>query len=178
MAESYYLWEDERVTGPHSLRVLQQKAEIRALDATSLLRHVHPQDAAWAPLSEFPELAALVLPTGERPRLQLGGRGPEAVAQAEAQRASISVEELLRQNRAQERLGEAPLVFPPGPDPYERRRRRFWVQALVLLLPAILLWAFGPLPRSSATASVLLGIVGAVLALLWWFNYVLKSPGE
>lgn len=122
MSPAYYLVEDGRSTGPHSLAVLRQKAEVHALRPDAL---VHPADAApdagWRPVSAEPELHALLFPA--RPAPSLGATRFESTnAASDASIAPFDITTALRDNAARQRAAEGELLEPQAPRSNNRRR--------------------------------------------------------
>lgn len=121
MSPAYYLVEDGRATGPHSLAVLRQKAEVHALRPDAL---VHPADAApdagWRPVSADPELHALLFPARSAPALG-AARFESANAASDASTAPFDIHAALRDNAARQRAAEGELLPPQPPRPNRRR---------------------------------------------------------
>ena len=122
MSPAYYLVEDGRATGPYSLAVLRQKAEIHALRPDAL---VHPADdapnASWRAISAEPELHALLFPARTAPVLGYARFEPTNTA-VDTSTAPFDVAAALRDNTARQRAAEGELLTPLPPRPNNRRR--------------------------------------------------------
>lgn len=133
MPQAYYIVEAEKATGPHSLVVLKQKAEIHVLSPDSL---VHPSEApagtAWTPIRELPALHELLFPTRTRPTLGTT-TFESANTQTESTTKAFSIEAALHENTARQRLAEGSLLKDIGPRP-NNRRRDFFVCTIALNL--------------------------------------------
>lgn len=126
MSELYYLAEDGRPTGPHSLVVLRQKAEIFVLRPDSLVIPASPAPAdpppAWTPIHALPDLHALLFP--KRTGLALGRAHVAAdVSRDDASLAPTHVPALLHDNTSRQVAAEGPLRPPPR-GAYRHRRTR------------------------------------------------------
>lgn len=124
----YFLSENGRRTGPHSLAVLKQKAEIGVIKPdTSLAPEVEPD--TWAPISDFQVLAEELFPA--RPRYSLGTRVVEKVNHASDNHSAPSVHEMLRDNLARQQAAEGELLKPLPPRSNRRRRDYLIVAGLI-----------------------------------------------
>lgn len=124
----FFLQENRLRTGPHSLAVLQQKAEIGVITPeTSLAPEADPD--GWAPISESQVLCEELFPA--RPRYTLGPRTVETVNTAADPHYAPSVQEMLRGNLSRQREAEGELLKPLPPR--SRRRRTDYVIVAVLL---------------------------------------------
>lgn len=165
MPEAYYLAEDGRATGPHSLAVLRQKAEIHVLFPESLvlpagLPAVAP--AAWTPIHALPELHDRLFPA--RARLSLGAAHvAQNISRDDATLAPTDVGALLRDNTARQLGAEGPLL-PPAGAPYRYRRPRDYAWCAGLLNAGCLAYGLS----FTFLNPFLLGLfVIGNLALLW-----------
>lgn len=163
-APQYYLVEDGQRTGPHTIAVLKQKAEIHVLTAETLITK-ESEPAAWQPLSASPELCAELIPA--RTRLTLGAHAIEQVNKSE-DLATPSVEELLQGNLARENAIRGQLLTPMPPRS-NRRRSDYLIMVALGNLAALAAYLFLP-----ANPMVLVSI-GSFVALynvgLVWILY-------
>lgn len=123
----YFLIEDGRRTGPHSMTVLRQKADIHVITPDT---PIAPEDApeTWAPLRDSSALCIELLPV--RPRYTLRASTIERV-NADEIPAAPSVKEILQSNLARERSVEGELLKPLPPR--SNRRRNDYLIAAGLL---------------------------------------------
>jgi hypothetical protein len=113
----FFLSENGLRTGPHSLVVLKQKAEIGVLRPdTSIAPESEPGD--WSPIHESQVLSEELFPA--RRQFTLGARTVEMV-NSSATQAAPSVEEMLRDNLARQRAAEGELLKPLPPRSNKRR---------------------------------------------------------
>lgn len=122
MSPAYYIVENGLSTGPHSLLVLKQKAEVHALRPDSL---VHPAEDAsgtrWTPIREIPGLHEHLFPAQES--FALGAvRFDSANIRADASVQAFEVDAALRENTARQRAAEGDLLRDIGARPNNRRR--------------------------------------------------------
>ena len=113
----YFLREDGRRTGPHSLAVLKQKAELGLITADTMLA-AEAEPETWAPLRDSQVLCEELIPA--RPHYTLGKREVERVNRADNP-AVPSVDEMLRANLARQKQAEGELLTPMPPRPNRRR---------------------------------------------------------
>ncbi len=146
MPPGYEIQENGRVTGPHSLVVLLQKAEIHALRPDTLVRLAASPSAPatpavsadsavrepepWLPIRDLPELHAHLFPARATHKLASPAT-PSATAAVtyatpnaayDAEHAGTDVFQILRDNSARERAAEGELLRDLGPRPNNRRR--------------------------------------------------------
>ncbi|MEO0055238.1 MAG: hypothetical protein RLZZ50_1185 [Verrucomicrobiota bacterium] len=130
MSPAYYLVEDGQTTGPHSLAVLRQKAEIHVLRPEAL---VHPADstpdAGWHPISSEPELLALLFPARTAPVLGKASFD-SSISARDASIVPFDVAAALRDNTARQVSAEAQIPLRPLVKIGGRRRRDFWIVVL------------------------------------------------
>lgn len=173
MKPPYLLLEDGRPTGPHSLLVLHQKADIRVLHPDSLVRPAESPDAPWIPVRAIPDLHALLFPPRSAPALaspRAAPPAPAASASAGAPARPVEVEALLRDNTA--RLVAAEHFNPGGLSSRRlRRHRSFLCSVLAFAAPAWALHRFGPLPKTEMTFILLASAVGVASLLSYWIIY-------
>lgn len=156
MSPAYYLVEEGHSTGPHSLAVLAQKAEVHALRPDSLVCPVESAEAPdWRPIRELPELHDHLFAPRTLPSL---GAARFAAVNSEIDQAAAPfvVEQALRDNTARQRAAEGELLKDLGPRPNRRRRDYLFcaggLNLFVLLLGPLIgygnpflvgLWAIG-----------------------------------
>ena len=160
----YFLREDGRRTGPHSLAVLKQKAELGLLTANSpLAPEAEPE--AWAPLGDSQVLREELLTA--HTHYTLGKREVETVNHAENP-ATPSVESILRGNLARQREVEGELLKPLPPRS-NRRRNDYLIAAIAgNLLAAI---GFIYLPGNPITFVYLIAFVTLYNTGLVWILF-------
>jgi hypothetical protein len=122
MRPAYYLLEDGQPTGPHSLTVLRQKADVHAIRPDTL---VHPAEhlagAAWTPIRDISALHDQLFPARHLPHL--GAARPHSTnAEVDATTAPTDVSTLLKDNTARQAAAEGVLLKDIGPRPNNRRR--------------------------------------------------------
>ena len=110
-APRYFLREDGRRTGPHSLSVLKQKAEMGLISADTLMAQENEPEA-WAALRDSQVLYEELLPAS--PHYTLAPREIIRVNHADNP-ATRSVEEMLRANLARQQQVEDELLKPLPP---------------------------------------------------------------
>lgn len=119
--------ENGLATGPHSLVVLRQKAEIRVIHADSLVRPAEASDAVpWLPIRSLPDLHADLFPPKTLPKLA-ASVAPFASANAPASHAHVpaaatDVFSILKDNSARDRASVDELLKDLGPRTNTRRR--------------------------------------------------------
>lgn len=69
MHPTYQLVEGDQVTGPHSLTVLRQKAEIRVINPDTPVRAIVQPPEPWRPIRDWPELHELLFVAKTTPKL-------------------------------------------------------------------------------------------------------------
>jgi hypothetical protein len=128
----YELQEEDRITGPHTLVVLRQKADIRVIDADTLIRPAHDTSAPWRPLREDAELHEFLLP--KRSRQTLGAtRFANTNTATDAASQPVDVMQILRHNSAVEASQKAAAAPQKKAYPY-RRLRDYLISAAALNL--------------------------------------------
>jgi hypothetical protein len=127
-APRYFLQEDGRRTGPHSLDVLRQKAEIHVLTPATLITEENEPDA-WAPLRDSQVLCEELFPP--RPQYSLGARTVEKVNTAAETHSAPSIHEMLRDNLARQRTAEGELLKPMPPRSNRRRNDYLLIAGLI-----------------------------------------------
>lgn len=139
-APRYFLREEGRRTGPHSLAVLKQKADLGLLSADTLLAP-ETEPEAWVALRESQVLYEELLPP--RPHYTLG-KSEITRVNHKGLPATPSVNEMLRANLARQQKAEGELLTPLPPRPNRRRSDYLFVvaaSAAVSMIP----WLFIPL---------------------------------
>jgi len=166
-APRYFLREDGRRTGPHTLAVLKQKAELGLLSAESLFAP-ETEPEAWAALRESQVLCEELIPA--RPHYNLGKREIEHVNRADTP-APPSVEDMLRANLARQQQVEGELLKPLPPRS-NRRRNDYLISAIAGNLLAAL--GFIYLPGNPVTFVYLVAFVVIYnISLIWVLFFVM-----
>ncbi len=158
----YFLQENGQRTGPHSLDVLRQKAEVYVITPdTPIITEDDPE--GWAPLRESQVLCSALFP--ERPNYTLAARTIDKVNALTEPHSAPSVHEMLRGNLARQRAVEGELLKPP-PQRSNRRRLDYVFMVVFGNLFAALAWLLLP-----ANPMVLVSLLGFVviynLGLAW-----------
>lgn len=168
----YYLIENHEPTGPHSLRVLRQKAEVFQIDPETPAKPSHPENALWSHIYEIPELHAELFP----PKTTLPLRTfapPVGLSATEARHEAVDIESMLHDNALRQLDAEG---FDPGSlpiGPRQRRNRRFLITVLVLNVPAFLAFS---LTSATQPYMVLAPTVALITTIItYWFMYHLMS---
>jgi hypothetical protein len=171
MKPPYYLLDEGRPTGPHSLIVLHQKADIHVIGPDSTVRPAESPDAPWIPIRLIPDLHAFLFPpktppvlASSRPAARTKPPGSDPTSRP------VEVESLLRDNTARLVASE---YFDPGAmsSRRARRHRAFLFTVLALAAPAWALYRFGPLPRTETTVTLLASAVAIASLLSYWLIY-------
>lgn len=182
----YFLTEAGQRTGPHSLAVLKQKGELRAITADTLIAPESDPDG-WSPLRDSPALCAELIPA--RVHYTLGahaikqinhpanppapsveeilksnhareqtvpGNRPKPAAHASPLPTAPTVEDLLRGNLARAQAASGELMTPA---PKRSRRRRFDYAFMVVFGNLFAVLAFVLLPGNPMVLVPLLGFV-------------------
>jgi hypothetical protein len=130
----YYLAEAGQRTGPHSLAVLKQFAELRTITADTLhATESEPND--WSPLRDAEVLHDELFPA--RPHYSLYLQRPVEHINRSDNAAVPSVDEMLRANLARQREAEGELLSPQPPRPNNRRRDYLILAAFINGLVAV-----------------------------------------
>lgn len=177
LAERYYLLEAGVSTGPFSLAVLRQKAEIHVLKPDDL---VHPADheaTVWRPICEETELHASLFPA--RPGLSLGAATafPAVNPEQDLDTAATHVLGLLRDNAEREAAARAEHdVFAAArPDNRGRNRRRdFWTVVIGGNLFALIAFAIGGF--NPLHGVFVAGFMAILTAGTYWVLYHVMDP--
>jgi hypothetical protein len=175
MSASYILLEDRQPSGPHSVVVLRQKAEIRAIHPDTPIRLATPPEAPWVTIREIPELFALLFPARTTPTL---GTAPSFVstnADTDAYYAATDVRQLLRDNTARQVLAESAEPARKLAKIGARRRRDYWIVVLGSNAAAVayigLLAGFGTIQLV-----FLLGFASILTVGLYWVMFHIMDP--
>ena len=157
----FFLSENGLRTGPHSLVVLKQKAEIGVLRPdTSIAPESEPDD--WSPITESQVLFEELFPA-HRP-FTLGSRAVERV-NSSATPAAPSVEEMLRDNLARQRAAEGELL-KPQPKRSNRRLNDYLAIVAAGAGVSMLPWLFVPVTAGHILLSI--GATGFVAICAAW----------
>jgi hypothetical protein len=133
-APRYYLADSGRRTGPHSLAVLKQFAEIGTITPDTLhAAESEPND--WSPLRDSQVLHDELFPA--RPHYTLDAHRPVDHVNRPDIAAVPSVDEMLRANLARQREAEGELLTPQPPRPNKRRRDYLILAACINGLVAV-----------------------------------------
>jgi hypothetical protein len=171
MKPPYFLLEDGHPTGPHSLLVLHQKADIRVITPESAVRPLGSPDAPWLPIHALPDLHQLLFPPKTAPTLgaaRFSATNPP-IGAATAQHA-VDVDHILQDNAARLAASER---FNPGAisSRRARRHRSYLLTVLAFAAPAWASYHYGLLPRTEMTLVLLASFVSLVALLSYWIIY-------
>ena len=133
MHPSYQLVEGDQITGPHTLAVLRQKAEIRVIRPDTPVRPIAQPPEIWRTIRDCPELHALLFVAKTAPKLGTS-RFQNTNEKTDAESAPVDVATLLRGNVAHERATIAQLNSADAPDPFPSPRLLLIGGALLVLL--------------------------------------------
>jgi len=114
----YFLIEDGHRTGPHSLAVLLQKAEVHAITPETPIAQENEADN-WSPLRELEVLCGELF--SERPHYTLDHHAIERVNNSDNPYAP-SISDMLSANLAHQRAAEGELLKPIEHSTNNRRR--------------------------------------------------------
>lgn len=164
MNHAYYLVESGQTTGPHSLAVLRQKAEILTLTPASLVCPAEPDSEAdnrWRPIHEDPALQAEVFPVRATPAPRLGKVSGEQINAHDDEASNpVDVMALLRDNAAHARAATSPGIPTSPKSSYRNRRHRDY------LICALALTAF------CAIAGAFIGYINPFLIALFVMGHI------
>lgn len=173
MNPPYFLVEDGKVTGPHSLEVLRQKAEIHVISPDTHIQPAVPPDSPWYALREDAALLALLFPA--RPTLSLGkAHFTSANTPGDAASAPVDVFAMLRDNAARQSAAERDVPLPPLPPRGKRRNRDFLLVALGGDALAILFWLWAG--KNTVHGIFVLSFVVVLTLSLYWVLYHVVDP--
>jgi hypothetical protein len=117
-APRYYLADSGRRTGPHSLAVLKQLAEVSTITPDTLhATESDPND--WSPLRDSQVLHDELFPA--RPHYTLDPHRPVEHVNRPDNVAVPTVDEMLRANLARQEASKGELLAPQPPRPNRRR---------------------------------------------------------
>jgi hypothetical protein len=117
-APRYYLADSGRRTGPHSLAVLKQLAEVGTITPDTF--HAAESDPnTWSPLRDSEVLHAELFPA--RPRYALDANRPIQNVNHPSNTPVLSVDEMLRANLTRQQSA-VPELLKPVESPNHRRR--------------------------------------------------------
>lgn len=170
MKPPYLLLENGLPTGPHSLIVLHQKADIHVIGPDSVVRPAESPDAPWIPIRAIPDLHELLFPPKAAPTLARPRDTHTRAPVTASATPSVEVGGMLRDNTARLVATEH---FDPGaiPSRRARRHRSFLLTVLAFAAPACALYRFGPLPRTEMTFILLASGVGVASLMSYWIIY-------
>lgn len=137
-APRYFLQENGLRTGPHSLLVLKQKAEIRVLTPDASIAAEDEPDR-WFPIREAQVLAEELFPP--RPGYGLTANRSVAHVNSPAEHSAPTVDELLRANLARQQAAEGELLKPLPPRS-NRRRADYLFTVAAGALASMIPWLF------------------------------------
>jgi len=164
----YYLADAGRRTGPHSLAVLKQLAEVATITPDTLhAAETDPND--WSPLRASQVLLDELFPA--RPTYALDAHRHVEHVNNPSNAHAPSVDEMLRANLARQRTTEGELLTPMPPRP-NRRRKDFLFTIAGGATLSVLPWLFIPL----TAGLILLSLVATVFVALcaaWVFYGVM-----
>jgi hypothetical protein len=174
MKPPYYLLEDGQATGPHSLLVLRQKAEIRVISPESSVCPLSPSDTPWMPIRAIPELHDFLFPPKPAPALRATASFDAANVAADSTLRTVEVDHILRDNTARLAVSEH---FEPGRirNRRARRNRRYLLTVALLSASAWTFYQVGPFPRSDMIALLFVSGVVLVSLLCYWIMYHLAD---
>lgn len=137
-APRYFLQENGLRTGPHSLLVLKQKAEIRVITPET---SIAPEDEPdrWSPIRESQVLAEELFPP--RPGYGLTANRPVAHVNSPAESSVPTVDEMLRNNLARQKTAEGELL-KPLPSRSNRRLKDFLFTVAAGAVASMIPWLF------------------------------------
>ena len=164
----YFLQENGLRTGPHSLAVLKQKAEVHVIKPdTSLAPEAEPDD--WAPISDSQVLCEELFPA--RTHYTLSARPVEKVNSAADPHHAPSVDEMLRANLARQRAAEGELMKPLPPRS-NRRLKDYLFTVAAGALASMIPWLFVHVTLGHVLLSIASTIFVAISAG-WVFFFVM-----
>lgn len=164
----YFLQENGLRTGPHSLAVLKQKAEIHVIKPdTSLAPEAEPD--AWEPISDSQVLCEELFPI--RAQFTLGARAVQTVNTSADPHHAPTVDEMLRENIARQRAAEGALM-KPLPRRSNRRLKDYLFTVAAGALASMIPWLFVHV----TLGHILLSIASTLFVALsagWVFFFVM-----
>jgi hypothetical protein len=173
MHPTYQLVEGDQVTGPHSLAVLRQKAEIHVINPQTPVRAVVQPPEPWRPIREWPELHDVLFVAKSGAKLGVA-KFHSTNAQTDADSAPVDVQELLRGNAVVQKAAEKRQARA-GLGPYLRRRLVFALVVALVVLPLLFLY-FRVLPRTGDSLALIAGFAAAGLAVIYWVMFHVLDP--
>lgn len=164
----YFLQENGLRTGPHSLAVLKQKAEIHVITPDTSLAPENEPDV-WAPITDSQVLREELFPL--RTHFSLGARTVETVNSSADPNHAPSVDEMLRDNLTRQRAAEGELLKPMPPRS-NRRRNDYLFLTIAGNLAAVLGFVF--LPANPVVFVSLVAFVAIYnIGLIWTVFFVM-----
>lgn len=164
MHPTYQLVEDNQITGPHSIAVLRQKAEIHVIRPDTPVRAVVEPPEPWKPIRAWPELHDLLFVAKTPPPLGTA-RFHSTNAETDANSTPVNVPELLRANLAAEQR------FPVVKGGPSALRCLGFATAVALWVLPLLLFYFNFLPRTGNGALILAGVGIAGVTVIYWIMF-------
>jgi len=164
----YFLQENGLRTGPHSLAVLKQKAEIHVITPDTSLAPENEPDA-WGPISDSQVLCEELFPA--RTQFTLAARTVDKVNSSADPHHAPSVDEMLRGNLARQRTAEGELLKPMPPRS-NRRRTDYLFTVAAGALASMIPWLFVHVTLGHVLLSVA-STLFVVISAGWVFFFVM-----
>jgi len=143
MHPNFQLVEGDQITGPHTLAVLRQKAEIHVIRPDTPVRAIVQPPEPWRPIRDWPELHDLLFVAKSAHKLGTA-RFHNTNIKTDAESAPLDVAALLRSNAARERAAVKKL----NPEASLPLRRRLLVVCTLIVLVAVC-WIIFRVPSPS-----------------------------
>jgi len=166
MSTEFHLMEDRKITGPHSLAVLRQKADVFAITPETPVLTRGSADTTWRLISQIPALNAELFPQKKSLALQ---KNSPALSSLESAYEPVQVEKLLRQNTERQVAAESLASYTPAPGPQRRRNRNFLIYVLLLNLPG--LFALVSISADSPLKIILPSLSVLATAIVYWVMF-------
>lgn len=173
MHPTYQIVEGDQVTGPHTLVVLRQKADIHVINPDTPVRAIVQPPEPWRPIRDWPELHDLLFVAKTAPKLGIAKFHATNI-QTDADSAPVDVQQLLRGNAVVQKAAEKRQAHADL-GPYVRRRLVFAVVVALVVLPLLFLY-FRVLPRTGDSLALLAGFAAAGLAVIYWVMFHVLDP--
>jgi hypothetical protein len=173
MHPTYQLVEGDQITGPHTLAVLRQKAEIHVIRPDTPVRAVVQPPEPWKPIRDWPELHDLLFIAKTAPKLGVA-RFHATNVETDAASAPVDVQQLLRGNAAVQKAAEK-REARAGIGPYLRRRLVFAVVVALVVLPLYFVY-HQLLPRTGDSIALLAGFAAVGLGVIYWVMFHVLDP--
>lgn len=170
----FILLESRQPSGPHSLAVLRQKAEVHAITPDTPIRPSTPPDSPWVTIRELPALHDLLFPARTAPKLGVA-QFVSTNTTTDADYAPTDVFQLLRDNTARQALAESAQPTRKLEKIGRRRLRDYLIVVLGSNAAAIayigLLAGFGTIQLV-----FLLGFAVILTVGLYWVMFHIMEP--